>query len=147
MERNNSYGASWDADQWDYHNPDRVSEKKKKKFLTLGGSGDGEGTNKYGKKIGDGLEKTKQVAITGAKKVKKGATFGFLWVKEKYNKRTQNRDGGGGGTNTYGKKVGDGLEKTKEVAITGAKKFKDGATFGFQWLKEKYNKRTQNTSI
>ncbi|KAI3920329.1 hypothetical protein MKX01_000668 [Papaver californicum] len=61
MERNNSYGASWDAGPWDYQNPDRVSEKKKnKKFPTLGGS-DG----------GDGLEKTKQVAVTGAKKVKK----------------------------------------------------------------------------
>ncbi|RZC50395.1 hypothetical protein C5167_018819 [Papaver somniferum] len=88
MERNNSYSASW-ADQWDYNNPDPVYENKKKnrKFLTLGGGGDG--TNKYGKKVGDGLEKTKEVAITSAKKVKEGATFGFQWLKEKYNKRTQ----------------------------------------------------------
>ncbi|KAI3973989.1 hypothetical protein MKX01_030565 [Papaver californicum] len=81
MERNNSYGASL-ADQWDYNNPDPVSENKKKnkKFLTLGG--DGEGTNKYGKKLGDGWEKTKEIALTGAKKVKDGATFWFQWVKK-----------------------------------------------------------------
>ncbi|KAI3985187.1 hypothetical protein MKX01_015121 [Papaver californicum] len=87
MAGNNSYGASW-ADQWDYNNPDPVSENKKKskKTVTLDG---GEGTNKYGKKVGDGLEKTKGVAITGAKKVKEGATLGFQWVKDKYNKTTQ----------------------------------------------------------
>ncbi|MCL7037118.1 hypothetical protein MKW94_016257 [Papaver nudicaule] len=81
-----SYNASW-ADQWDYNNPNPVSDNKKsKKSMTHGGGGDG---NKYGKKIGYGLEKTKGVAITGAKKVKEGATFGFQWVKEKYNKSTQ----------------------------------------------------------
>ncbi|KAI3997652.1 hypothetical protein MKX01_011069 [Papaver californicum] len=87
MEGNNSYGASW-ADQWDYSNPDPVSENKKKskKSTTFGGGGGGEGTRK---KVGDGLEKTKGVAITGAKKVKEGATFGFQWVKDKYNKTTQ----------------------------------------------------------
>ncbi|KAI3952150.1 hypothetical protein MKW98_005845 [Papaver atlanticum] len=42
-----------------------------------------------------------------------------------------------------GKKVGDSLEKTKGAAITGAKKVKEGAALGFQWVKDKYNKRTQ----
>ncbi|KAI3870697.1 hypothetical protein MKW92_003702 [Papaver armeniacum] len=79
MAGNDSYGgASW-ADQWDYSNPDPVSENKKNKKNTGGG----------GKKVGDGLEKTKGAAITGAKKVKEGATMGFQWVKDKYNKRTQ----------------------------------------------------------
>ncbi|KAI3983116.1 hypothetical protein MKX01_030838 [Papaver californicum] len=89
MAGNNSCGASW-ADQWDYNNSDPVSENKKKSkktTLTLGGGGGGgEGTRK---KVGDGLEKTKGVAISGAKKVKEGATFGFQWVKDKYNKTTQ----------------------------------------------------------
>ncbi|XP_026436343.1 uncharacterized protein LOC113334227 [Papaver somniferum] len=78
MAGNGSYGgASW-ADQWDYSNPDPVSENKKNKKNTGGG-----------KKVGDGLEKTKEAAITGAKKVKEGASLGFQWVKDKYNKRTQ----------------------------------------------------------
>ncbi|XP_026452991.1 uncharacterized protein LOC113353682 [Papaver somniferum] len=151
MESNNSDGALSGADH--------------EKVLTLGGGGadGGEGTSKSVKKDGDGLEKTKQVAKTGAKKVTEGVTFGFQLVKQKFKKKTQKRVGGGGGgekTNKFGKKVGDGFEKTKgvaksgakkvgdglgktkEVAIKGGKKVKDGATFGFQWLKEKCSKTT-----
>ncbi|KAI3870695.1 hypothetical protein MKW92_003700 [Papaver armeniacum] len=85
MAGHDSNGASW-ADQWDYSNPDPVMENKKsrKNTVTLGGGG--EGTRK---KIGDGLEKTKGVAVSGAKKVKEGASLGFQWIKDKYNKRTQ----------------------------------------------------------
>ncbi|KAI3842099.1 hypothetical protein MKX03_018373 [Papaver bracteatum] len=86
MAGHDSNGASW-ADQWDYSNPDPVSEnnkKSRKNTVTLGGGG--EGTRE---KIGEGLEKTKGVAVSGAKKVKEGATMGFQWVKDKYNKRTQ----------------------------------------------------------
>nr|XP_011464529.1 PREDICTED: uncharacterized protein LOC105351544 [Fragaria vesca subsp. vesca] len=39
-------------------------------------------------------------------------------------------------------KVGEGLVKTKAVASTGAKKVKDGASSGFQWIKDKYHKTT-----
>ncbi|KAF9623315.1 hypothetical protein IFM89_000804 [Coptis chinensis] len=81
MEKSNSYGASW-ADQWDYSNPDPVhtEDPNKKKSGT---------SNKYGKKVGEGFDKTKAVASTGMKKVKEGTTLGFNWVKEKYNKRNQ----------------------------------------------------------
>ncbi|XXG75223.1 hypothetical protein AAC387_Pa07g3779 [Persea americana] len=76
MERSSSFGTSW-ADQWDYSNPDPIPEKKESTKA------------KYGKKVGDGLGKTKAVATTGMKKVKEGTTFGFHWIKEKYNKKTQ----------------------------------------------------------
>ncbi|XP_077216863.1 uncharacterized protein LOC143851352 [Tasmannia lanceolata] len=76
MDRNDSFGNTW-ADQWDYSNPDPIPEKKES------------ATNKYGKKVGNGFEKTKAVASTGMKKVKTGTTTGFQWIKDKYNKRTQ----------------------------------------------------------
>ncbi|KAF6143275.1 hypothetical protein GIB67_039058 [Kingdonia uniflora] len=86
MERSSTlgHGSSW-ADQWDYSNPDPIVqangyEKKKK-------SGGGGGGTK--KKVEEGLVKTKAVASTGFKKVKEGTTFGFYWIKNKYNKRTQ----------------------------------------------------------
>ncbi|KAL6013398.1 hypothetical protein ACLOJK_003896 [Asimina triloba] len=71
-----SYGTSW-ADQWDYSNPDPVPERKEN------------AKSKYGKKVGNGLEKTKTVAVTGMKKVKEGTSVGLHWIKEKYNKRNQ----------------------------------------------------------
>ncbi|KAF8390336.1 hypothetical protein HHK36_024861 [Tetracentron sinense] len=71
MERNNSYGASW-ADQWDYSNPDPVPEQKS--------SG---ATAKYGKKLGVGFGKTKEVTSTGMKKMKEGTSKGLQWIKDK----------------------------------------------------------------
>ncbi|CAK9138668.1 unnamed protein product [Ilex paraguariensis] len=76
MEGNNSYGTSW-ADQWD-SGPDPVAYEPKKN-----GSGGGGMTAKYGKKVGEGLGKTKAVASTGVKKVKEGTTTGFQWIKDK----------------------------------------------------------------
>ena len=83
MEGNNSY-TSW-ADQWD-NGPDPVYGTKKS-------SSGGGATAKYGKKVGEGLGKTKVVASTGAKKIKEGTTTGFQWIKDKYHKHktTQNQ--------------------------------------------------------
>lgn len=39
--------------------------------------------------------------------------------------------------------VKNGVEKTKAAASTGLKKVKEGTTLGFQWIKDKYQKRTQ----
>ncbi|KAG1331410.1 hypothetical protein COCNU_02G013780 [Cocos nucifera] len=39
--------------------------------------------------------------------------------------------------------VKNGVEKTKAVASTGLKKVKEGTSLGFQWIKDKYQKRTQ----
>ncbi|GAB2289554.1 hypothetical protein Dimus_023864 [Dionaea muscipula] len=53
--------------------------------------------------------------------------------------------GGGGGSTTaakYGKKVEKGLVKTKDVAVVGMKKVKNGASVGFSWIKDKYHKTT-----
>lgn len=47
---------------------------------------------------------------------------------------------GGGATAKYKQKVGEGLGKTKAVASIGAKKIKEGTSFGFQWVKDKYHK-------
>ncbi|XP_015867943.1 uncharacterized protein LOC107405411 [Ziziphus jujuba] len=49
---------------------------------------------------------------------------------------------GGGNTAKYKQKVGDGLVKTKAVASNGVKKVKDGASVGFQWIKQKYHNTT-----
>lgn len=77
MDQGNSpFGMSW-ADQWD---SDPAPAKKETSSKA-----------KYGKKLGEGLEKTKAVASTGVKKVKEGTTLGFHWIKDKYNKRTQKR--------------------------------------------------------
>jgi len=46
-------------------------------------------------------------------------------------------DGGGGGG---GKKQG-GVEKTKAAAATGLRKVKEGTTSGFQWIKDKCQKK------
>ena len=79
MEAHNSDGTSW-ADQWDYSNPDPVAEKKKN------GS-----ESKFSSKVGDKFDKTKAVASTGMKKVKEGASVGFHWIKNKYQKTTQKK--------------------------------------------------------
>ncbi|XP_043726171.1 uncharacterized protein LOC122672758 [Telopea speciosissima] len=81
MDRSRSSGASW-ADQWDYNAPAYQSSN------TSNGSG-GMSSNKYGKKVGEGLEKTKAVASTGFRKVKAGTSVGFHWIKDKYQKTTQ----------------------------------------------------------
>ncbi|GKC38345.1 hypothetical protein Tco_1050729, partial [Tanacetum coccineum] len=62
MSGNASYGSSW-ADQWD-HNPEPMPSAKHNSKL-----GGGSMAGKYGKK-------TKDVAMTGAKKVKQGTSIG-----------------------------------------------------------------------
>ncbi|KAK9107946.1 hypothetical protein Syun_023957 [Stephania yunnanensis] len=47
------------------------------------------------------------------------------------------------GDSKYAKKVGEGFDKSKAVASTGFKKMKEGTTLGFNWVKDKYRKRTQ----
>ncbi|KAK9048114.1 hypothetical protein SSX86_032923 [Deinandra increscens subsp. villosa] len=39
-------------------------------------------------KLEDGLEKTKDLASTGLRKIKRGSTVGFQWIKQKYHKTT-----------------------------------------------------------
>ncbi|KAK8953928.1 hypothetical protein KSP39_PZI002549 [Platanthera zijinensis] len=70
MDGKSPFDNSW-ADQWDYGDDPAPAGKK-------GGGG---------KK--NGVEKTKEVAATGLKKVKQGTTVGFNWIKEKYQKRGQ----------------------------------------------------------
>jgi hypothetical protein len=40
-----------------------------------------------------------------------------------------------------GKKQGGGMEKTKAAAATGLRKVKEGTASGFQWIKDKYQKK------
>ncbi|KAG5522886.1 hypothetical protein RHGRI_034884 [Rhododendron griersonianum] len=80
MESHNSYGTSW-ADQWD-SGPDPLAipaEPKK-------GGGGG-----VGKKVEEGLGKTKAVASSGVRKVKEGTSGGLRWIKDKYHKTTVKR--------------------------------------------------------
>ncbi|CAM8989894.1 hypothetical protein QQ045_007752 [Rhodiola kirilowii] len=77
MEVNNSH-TSW-ADQWDTKS-DYPPETKHN-------SSSG-GADKYKKKVGEGLEKTKTVAASGFRKVKLGTSVGFHWIKDKYQKTT-----------------------------------------------------------
>ncbi|KAL4559254.1 hypothetical protein LXL04_031389 [Taraxacum kok-saghyz] len=78
MALDNKYN-SW-ADQWDpepeYYNV--FSESK-----SSHGSGGGIKT-----KVGESFDKSKDMATTGMKKVKKGTTLGFHWLKEKYHNTT-----------------------------------------------------------
>ncbi|PSR96675.1 Polyhomeotic-like protein [Actinidia chinensis var. chinensis] len=78
MEANNSW-----ADQWE-NGPERVHVEPKKS------SGDGFRA-KYGKKVGEGLGRTKAVAGTGVRKVKEGTSAGVQWIKDKYHKTTHKR--------------------------------------------------------
>ncbi|KAE8732114.1 betaine aldehyde dehydrogenase 1 [Hibiscus syriacus] len=75
MEPIGSYGTTW-ADQWD-DGPDPYPTQPKNTKA------------KVSKKVGDGVGKTKSVAITGMKKAKVGATAGFNWIKQKYTKTTK----------------------------------------------------------
>ncbi|KQK01987.1 uncharacterized protein LOC100841037 [Brachypodium distachyon] len=43
----------------------------------------------------------------------------------------------------HGKKQGGGVEKTKAAAATGLKKVKEGTAHGFQWIKDKCQKKKQ----
>ncbi|KAG9449510.1 hypothetical protein H6P81_009475 [Aristolochia fimbriata] len=70
----NPFETSW-ADQWDYGGSDPAPATKKQSAK-----------DKYGKKVGEGFDKTKAVAATGMKKVKEGTLTGFHWVKDKYQK-------------------------------------------------------------
>nr|KAJ0224585.1 hypothetical protein LSAT_V11C100005460 [Lactuca sativa] len=78
MALDNRYN-SW-ADQWDtepeYYNGYPGSKSNH-------GSGDG-----IKSKVGEGFDKSKAAAVTGMKKVKKGTTLGFHWIKEKCHKTT-----------------------------------------------------------
>ncbi|WOG95229.1 hypothetical protein DCAR_0414537 [Daucus carota subsp. sativus] len=82
MERNNSYGNTW-ADQWE-SNPDDRSH-----YTSLQDNNKSAGSSKYGKKLEQGLGKTKAVASVGVKKVKQGSSLTFQWIKNKYTKTTQ----------------------------------------------------------
>ncbi|KAI3934928.1 hypothetical protein MKW92_009032 [Papaver armeniacum] len=113
MESNNSDGALSGADQGDYNNSDHPVSENKKNEKVLTLGGGGADG-------GEGTSKSVQKAGDGLVKT-----------------------GGGEGTNKYVKKAGDGLEKTKQVAKTGAKKVTEGVTFGFQLVKQKFNKKTQ----
>ncbi|KAI3736765.1 hypothetical protein L2E82_26750 [Cichorium intybus] len=73
MALDNRYN-SW-ADQWDPE-PEYYNDYPGNK-------------SSHGKsKVGEGLDKSKAVAATGMKKIKKGTTLGFYWIKEKYHKTT-----------------------------------------------------------
>ncbi|CAN0924095.1 hypothetical protein LINGRAHAP2_LOCUS33957 [Linum grandiflorum] len=81
-----SYENTW-ADQWD--------DKNQGNYAAAGGNGDGGGgggKGKYSKKVEEGLSKTKEVASTGMKKVKAGASVGFVWIKDKYQKTTNKKN-------------------------------------------------------
>ncbi|KAL9267304.1 hypothetical protein AKJ16_DCAP16355, partial [Drosera capensis] len=73
----NSYETSW-ADQWDPN----VAFDSSRKTGGSGKPGGGGAKAKYGKKMEEGLVKTKDVAVVGMKKVKVGATVGFNWIKD-----------------------------------------------------------------
>lgn len=76
---------SW-ADQW--ANDSNPVPDKGRKNSDGGSGGVGGAAAKYGKKVGEGLGKTKVVASKGLQKVKAGSSVGFQWVKDKYNKTT-----------------------------------------------------------
>ncbi|KAL6559432.1 hypothetical protein OROGR_004549 [Orobanche gracilis] len=72
--------GSW-AEQWGNDAQVPLPEEKKS----------GGATAKYGKKMGEGLVKTKAVATTGVNKVKEGTHVGFRWIKDKWQKTTRKR--------------------------------------------------------
>lgn len=82
MDRNDSYGNSW-ADQWESNTDDRNH------YTSLDNNKSTSSGSKYGKKLGEGLGKTKAVASVGVKKVKEGSSLTFQWIKNKYTKTTQ----------------------------------------------------------
>ncbi|KAJ4963535.1 hypothetical protein NE237_023474 [Protea cynaroides] len=62
-------GLSW-ADQWDSDPLPQTNRNSK-------------GGKSAGKKVGEGLEKTKAAASSGFKKVKASTSVGFHWIKDK----------------------------------------------------------------
>lgn len=77
MDRNGSYDKSW-ADQWD-SNPDQHLNNSQVSHDSK--------SSKYGKKVGQGLGKTKAVASVGYKKMKKVTFVCSRWIKQKYQAR------------------------------------------------------------
>ncbi|KAL2546959.1 Uncharacterized protein Fot_16192 [Forsythia ovata] len=77
MASNSSFENSW-ADQWD---PEPLYNYNSNTKTS--------GSSKISGKVGDKLDKTKAAATTGMRKVKTGATVGFHWIKDKYQKRKQ----------------------------------------------------------
>lgn len=45
-----------------------------------------------------------------------------------------------------GKKLGGGVEKTTAAAATGLRKVKEGTQHGFQWIKDKYQKKSSKNN-
>lgn len=79
MERNGSYDKTW-ADQWDSNDhPDQ--------FLNNSHVGHDSRGSKYGKKVGEGLGKTKAAASIGYQKMKKATFVCSRWIKQKYQAR------------------------------------------------------------
>ncbi|KAH7852866.1 hypothetical protein Vadar_030263 [Vaccinium darrowii] len=74
MESHNSYGASW-ANQWD-NSPNPLAAELRKSS----------GSGSAGKKVGEGLGKTKAVASSEMKKVKEWTTGGIQWIKDNVGK-------------------------------------------------------------
>ncbi|PSR95848.1 hypothetical protein CEY00_Acc21981 [Actinidia chinensis var. chinensis] len=85
MEANNFGAMKW-SDQLDNGPAPAHVEPNE-----IGGGGGGGVKAKYGKKIGEGLGKTKAVASSGVRKVKEGSSAGVQWIKEKYHKTTHKR--------------------------------------------------------
>ncbi|KAJ9560246.1 hypothetical protein OSB04_005406 [Centaurea solstitialis] len=71
MALDNGYN-SW-ADQWD----------PEPEYSYSGGKSNGGSSGGIKSKVGEGFGKSKVAAATGMKKVKKGTTLGFHWIKEK----------------------------------------------------------------
>ncbi|KVH98705.1 hypothetical protein Ccrd_023067 [Cynara cardunculus var. scolymus] len=76
MALDNRYN-SW-ADQWD---PEPEYSNRYTGGKSNGASGGG-----IKSRVGEGFSKSKVAATTGMKKVKKGTTLGFHWIKEKCHK-------------------------------------------------------------
>ncbi|WOG99511.1 hypothetical protein DCAR_0518864 [Daucus carota subsp. sativus] len=77
MDRNGSHDKSW-ADQWD-SNPDRFLNNSNVSHDSRG--------SKYGKKVNEGLGKTKAAAYVGFKKMKAATFVCSRWIKQKYQAR------------------------------------------------------------
>ncbi|PWA97095.1 hypothetical protein CTI12_AA032560 [Artemisia annua] len=71
--RYNSWADQWDPEP-DYYNGYSGSSKT--------------GNSNIKSKVGESFGKSKAVATTGLKKVTKGTTLGFQWIKEKCHKTT-----------------------------------------------------------
>ncbi|KAJ4711190.1 putative CDP-diacylglycerol--glycerol-3-phosphate 3-phosphatidyltransferase [Melia azedarach] len=74
-----SNGNAW-ADQWDNNNSTTNNVNPTANYYH------DDKKARYKKKVGEGLDKTKEVAISGMKKAKLGASASFKWIKQKCNK-------------------------------------------------------------